>query len=93
MQVGDRTAIGANTEINGIVAIGPDCRIGVSVSIGTIIARAVRPGAIKLGAGVRVGAGTVIENDSPLELVIPDQAAIPVRSHVVNDGCGGPKFV
>lgn len=93
VQVGDRTAIGANTEINGIVAIGPDCRIGVSVSIGTLRVGAVRPGAIKLGAGVRVGAGTVIENASPLDLVIPDQAAIPARSYVVNDGCGRPKFV
>ena len=93
VQVGDRTAIGANSEINGIVAIGPDCRIGVSVSIGTLRAEAVRPGAIRLGAGVRVGAGTIIENDSPLDLVVPNQATIPVRSHVVNDGCGRPKFV
>ena len=93
VQVGNRTAIGANTEINGIVAIGPDCRTGVSVSIGTLRVGDVRPGAIKLGAGVRVGAGTVIENASPLDLVIPDHAAIPARSYVINDGCGRPKFV
>lgn len=93
VKVGDRSVIGATAEINGVVEIGADCRIGVSVFIGTIKAGAVRPGEIKLGQGVRIGAGTIIENASELDLIIPDRAEIPARSYVTNDGCGQPKFV
>ena len=93
VKVGDSSVIGATAEINGVVEIGADCHIGVSVFIGTIKAGAVRPGEIKLGQGVRIGAGTIIENASELDLVIPDRAEIPARSYVTNDGCGQPKFV
>ena len=93
VKVGDRTVIGATAEINGVVEIGPHCHIGVSVFIGTIKSGAVRPGKITLGSGVRIGAGTIIENASELDLVIPERAEIPARSYVTNDGCGQPKFV
>jgi len=93
VKVGDHTVIGATAEINGVVEIGPHCHIGVSVFIGTIKSGAVRPGKITLGSGVRIGAGTIIENASELDLVIPERAEIPARSYVTNDGCGQPKFV
>jgi len=93
VKVGDRTVIGATAEINGVVEIGPHCHIGVSVFIGTIKSGPVRPGKITLGSGVRIGAGTIIENASELDLVIPERAEIPARSYVTNDGCGQPKFV
>jgi serine acetyltransferase len=93
VRVGNGSAIGANAEIHGLVEIGPDCRIGASVFIGTIRAGEQRPGKVRLGKGVRVGSGTIIENVSPLDLVIPERAEIPARSHLTNDGCGGPKFV
>ena len=93
VKVGDRAVIGATAEINGVVEIGPDCHIGASVFIGTIKSGAVRPGEVKLGRGVRIGAGTIIENASELDLVIPDRAEIPARSYVTNDGIGQPKFV
>ena len=93
VKVGDRAVVGATAEINGVVEIGTDCHIGVSVFIGTIKSGPVRPGKITLGQGVRIGAGTVIENASELDLVIPERAEIPARSYVTNDGCGQPKFV
>jgi serine O-acetyltransferase len=93
VKVGDHTVIGATAEINGVVEIGPHCHIGVSVFIGTIKSGAVRPGKITLGRDVRIGAGTIIENASELDLVIPERAEIPARSYVTNDGCGQPKFV
>lgn len=93
VRVGDRAVIGATAEINGVVEIGADCHIGASVFIGTIKVGSVRPGAVKLGQGVRVGAGTIIENASELDLVIPERAEIQARSYLINDGCGQPKFV
>ena len=33
------------------------------------------------------------ENRAEIDLLIPDQAQIPARSHVTNDGCGKPRFV
>ena len=93
VKVGDHTVIGATAEINGVVEIGPHCHIGVSVFIGTIKSGLVRPGKITLGPDVRIGAGTIIENASELDLVIPERAEIPARSYVTNDGCGQPKFV
>ncbi|HIG53332.1 MAG TPA: hypothetical protein EYQ18_04980, partial [Candidatus Handelsmanbacteria bacterium] len=84
VKVGDHTVIGATAEINGVVEIGPHCHIGVSVFIGTIKSGAVRPGKITLGSGVRIGAGTIIENASELDLVIPERAEIPARSYVTN---------
>ena len=93
VRVGDRAVIGANAEINGMVEIGCDSHIGVSVFIGTIKAGERRPGEIKLGQGVRIGAGTIIENASEHALIIPDHTEIPARSYVANDGSGRPKFV
>ena len=34
------------------------------------------------------GDGTIIENTSAIDLIIPDKAEIPARSHVANDGFG-----
>lgn len=93
VRVGDRSVIGPNTEIHGRVEIGPDCRIGASVFIGTIRTGERSPGQVRLGPGVRVGAGTIIENGSELDLVIPGKADIPARSHVNNDGFGSPRYV
>jgi len=91
--VGDHSVIGANSEIHGYVEMGSDCRVGASVFIGTIKDGRGRPGRVQLGEGVRVGAGTIIENASELDLLIPDRAEIPARSYVVNNGCGQPRFV
>jgi UDP-3-O-[3-hydroxymyristoyl] glucosamine N-acyltransferase len=85
--------IGPNTEIHGLVEIGPDCRIGASVFVGTIRSGDRPPGRVVLGPGVRVGAGTIIENESELDLVIPGKADIPARSHVNNNGFGSPRYV
>ncbi len=93
VKVGDHSVIGANAEIHGLVEIGDHCRIGASVFVGTIKDGNGRPGKVQLGEGVRVGAGTIIENASELDLVIPDRAQIPARSYVVNNGCGQPRFV
>jgi serine acetyltransferase len=93
VQVGDHSVIGANSEIHGYVEIGSHCRVGASVFIGTIKDGRARPGRVELGEGVRVGAGTIIENASELDLVIPPRAEIPARSYVVNNGCGQPRFV
>ncbi len=93
VQIGDRTTVGPNTQIYGYVQTGPECRIASSVVIGTVLSGARRPGNIRLGQGVRVGDGTVIENSTELDLAIPDKAEIPARSHVINDGFGNPRFV
>jgi len=93
VEVGDDSVVGANTEIYGLVEIGAECWIGSAAVIGTIKTGEQKPGAIRLGQGVRVGDGTVIENRSSLDLEIPAQAEIPARSHVTNDGCGKPMFV
>ncbi|NKB68080.1 MAG: hypothetical protein GKR89_13545 [Candidatus Latescibacteria bacterium] len=93
VQVDDYSVIGPNTEIYGLVEIGKHCRIGSASVIGTIKSGAEAPGKVHLGDQVQVGAGTIIENGSELNLVIPDKADIPARSHVVNDGCGKPRFV
>ncbi|MEW6750291.1 MAG: DapH/DapD/GlmU-related protein [Candidatus Latescibacterota bacterium] len=93
VRVGDRAVIGPNTEIHGRVEIGPECHIGASVFVGTIKSGERIPGRVRLGSGVRVGAGTIIENASELDLVIPDKADIPARCHVANDGFGQPQYV
>ena len=93
VRIGDYSVIGPNAEIYGLVEIGPNCTVGSSVIIGTIKSRARTPGNIRLGSEVRVGDGTIIENVYELDLVIPDKAAIPARSHVANDGFGKPHFV
>jgi serine O-acetyltransferase len=93
VHVGDHSIIGANTEIHGFVETGSDCHIGSSVVIGTVKSSTVRPGAIRLGKDVRVGDGTIIENTSAIDLIIPDRAEIPARSHVANDGFGHPRYV
>ena len=70
-----------------------ECRIASSVVVGTVLSGERRPGRIRLGKGVRVGDGTVIENSTELDLIIPDKAEIPARSLVINDGFGNPRFV
>lgn len=92
VRISDDSVIGPNTEIHGNVEIGASCRVGASAFIGTIKSSAVNPGRIRLGEGVRVGAGTILENGSQLDLVIPDNAEVPARSHVTNDGFGRPRY-
>ena len=92
MKVGDHCLIGQSSEIYGFVEVGADCHIGSSVVIGTVKVGEARPGRIVLGNGVWVGDGTVIENGTEIDLVIPDRARIPARSHVTNDGFGNPTY-
>jgi serine acetyltransferase len=91
--VGDHAVIGPNTEIYGLVQIGSHSHIGPSVVIGTIKDGPTRPGHIRLGSRVRIGSGTIIENRSQRELVIPDGAELPALSYVINDGEGRPQVV
>jgi len=39
------------------------------------------------------GDGTIIENSTELDLLIPEKSEIPARSHVVNDGFGNPRYL
>ena len=93
VQIADHTTIGTNTEIYGFVEIDQSCRIGSSVVIGTIRGAAEHPGKIMIGDEVRIGDGTVIENTSEMDLIIPTRAQIPARSHVANDGFGFPRYI
>ena len=93
VQVAERTTVGTNTEIYGFVEIEQKCRIGSSVVIGTIRGAAEHPGKIYIGDEVRIGDGTVIENTSEMDLIIPTRSQIPARSHVANDGFGFPRYV
>ena len=54
---------------------------------------AAHPGKIYIGDEVRIGDGTVIENTSEMDLIIPTRSQIPARSHVANDGFGFPRYV
>ncbi len=90
--IGDRSAIGANTEIYGLVEVGRDCRIGSSVVVGTVKSTGANPGRLLVGDGVRIGDGTIVENESTLDLVIPGNTQIPARSHVVNRD-GAPEYI
>jgi serine acetyltransferase len=91
--IGDRSTIGINSQVYGYVDISEDCRIASTVVIGTVLTGLGKPGRIRLGKGVRVGDGTVIENSTELDLVIPEKSEIPARSHVVNDGFGNPRYL
>ncbi len=93
VEIGDRSSIGINSQVYGYVQVGPECRIASAVVIGTVLATTRRPGRIRLGEGVRVGDGTVIENSTELDLLIPEKSEIPARSHVVNDGFGNPRYL
>ena len=93
VRIGDSSVIGPNTEIHGRVELGTDCHVGASAFIGTIKSSERTPGRVRLGNGVHIGAGTIIENGSELDLVIPDKADVPARSHVANDGFGRPRYV
>ncbi len=93
VHIGDYSVIGPNAEVNGLVEIGSRCHVGSSVVIGTIKSGEKRPGRIRLADGVRVGDGTIIENVSELDLIIPEKAEIPARSHITNDGFGTPRYV
>ena len=93
VKIDDSCTIGTNTEIYGFVEIAQRCRIGSSVVIGTIRGASDHPGRIYIGDEVRIGDGTVIENTSEMDLIIPNRAQIPARSHVANDGFGFPRYV
>ena len=93
VQISDYCTIGTNTEIYGFVEIAQRCRIGSSVVIGTIRGASDHPGRIYIGDEVRIGDGTVIENTSEMDLIIPNRAQIPARSHVANDGFGFPRYI
>ena len=93
VQIDDHSSIGTNTEIYGFVEIAQRCRIGSSVVIGTIRGASDHPGRIYIGDEVRIGDGTVIENTSEMDLIIPNRAQIPARSHVANDGFGFPRYI
>ena len=93
VRIGDSSIIGPSTQIYGLVEMGPDCRIGSSVVIGTVKSGDTKPGRILIGSGVQVGDGTIVENRSELDLVIPDKAQIPALSHLTNDGNSNPRFV
>ncbi|MCZ6633757.1 MAG: hypothetical protein O7G87_10145 [bacterium] len=91
--IGDHSTIGSGSDIYGFVEMGQNCQIASSVVIGTVRLGSRIPGKIRLGNGVRVGDGTIIENSTDLDLFIPDKSEIPARSHVVNDGFGNPRYV
>jgi len=93
VSIGEGSTVGTSSYLYGNVETGSKCRIASSVVIGTVMGAARRPGKIRLGEGVRVGDGTVIENSTELDLLIPDKAEIPARSYVVNDGFGRPRIV
>ena len=90
--IGDRSTIGSGTDIYGFVETGIGCQIASSVVLGTVRSGARDPGKIILGDQVRVGDGTIVENSTELDLIIPDKSEIPARSHIVNDGFGNPKY-
>ena len=90
--IGDRSTIGSGTDIYGFVETGTGCQIASSVVLGTVRSGARDPGKIILGDHVRVGDGTIVENSTELDLIIPDKSEIPARSHIVNDGFGNPKY-
>jgi serine acetyltransferase len=91
--IGDRSIVGPNAEMRGFVELGPECHIGSSVVIATVKSGERTPGKVRLGAGVAIGDGTIVENFSELDLVLPEKGEIPARSHVTNDGFGHPRFV
>ena len=93
VRIGNHSTVGPNTQVYGYVQTDTECRIASSVVVGTVLSGDRKPGKIRLGKGVRVGDGTVIENSTELDLIIPDKAEIPARSHVINDGFGNPRFV
>lgn len=93
VKIGNRSSIGINSQIYGYVEVQEDCRIASTVVIGTVLSGSGKPGQICLGKGVRVGDGTVIENSTELDLVIPSKSEIPARSHVINDGFGNPRYL
>ena len=93
VQIADHSSVGTNTEIYGFVEIEQSVRIGSSVVIGTIRGAAEHPGKIYIGDQVRIGDGTIIENTSEMDLIIPNRSQIPARSHVANDGFGFPRYV
>ncbi|MDE2830948.1 MAG: hypothetical protein OXN20_12585, partial [Gemmatimonadota bacterium] len=84
--------IGSGTDIYGYVETGTGCQIASSVVLGTVRSGSRNPGKIILGDHVRVGDGTIVENSTELDLIIPDKSEIPARSHIVNDGFGNPKY-
>ena len=92
VKIGDQSTVGSGTDIYGFVETGTNCQIASSVVIGTVRTGPRTLGRIVLGDRVRVGDGTIIENSTELDLIIPEKSEIPARSHVVNDGFGNPKY-
>jgi len=93
VEIGAFSSVGNGSDIYGFVETGEACQIASSVVIGTVRVSGRRPGKIRLGNGVRIGDGTIIENSTELALTIPDYAEIPARSHVNNDGFGNPRYI
>ena len=93
VEIGDNSVIGPNAEMRGLVKLGKGCRIGSSVVIATVKSGDRLPGMVCLGSDVIIGDGTIVENYTELDLVIPEKGQIPARSHVTNDGFGNPRLV
>ena len=93
VEIGDNSVVGPNAEMRGFVEVGSHCRIGSSVVIATVKSGDRKPGKVRLGPDVSIGDGTIVENYTELDLVIPEKGEIPARSHVTNDGFGNPRFV
>jgi len=92
VKIGAHSTVGSGTDIYGFVETGANCQIASSVVIGTVRSGPRSLGKIILGDRVRVGDGTIIENSTELDLIIPEKSEIPARSHIVNDGFGNPKY-
>lgn len=92
VRIGDGSVIGANTEINGLVEIGENVRIRAAV-VARTVRTGERPGRLVFGDNVTIGEESLIINDNPTDLVIPDGTEIPPKSHVINYGNGQPRFV
>jgi serine acetyltransferase len=93
VHVGDHSVIGANTEIYGLVKFGKGVRVGSAVVARTVRTEAGKPGKLVFEDGAKIGDETLIINDQPSDLIIPENSTIPAHSHVVNDGFGRPKLV
>lgn len=91
VKIGKGSTVGSGTDLYGFIELADGCQIASSVVIGTVRVGTRTPGRIRLGTGVRVGDGTIIENSTELDLLIPEKSEIPARSHIVNDGFGNPK--
>jgi serine acetyltransferase len=90
VDVGERSVVGPNTEINGFVEIGRHVKIRAAVVARTVLSGSGRPGRLIFEDDVVVGEESLIINDHATDLIIPAGARIPPHSYVVNDGAGAP---